>query len=89
MNLMQRNTTLTVFLGMFFWWALIVLYYSLRWEGIIVYLIGLIPALGLCLITAWGIDRFRILGSWQKRATISWGYNLDHWNQKRIKLTKY
>jgi len=48
----------------------------MRWEGLTVYVIGLIPALGLCLIAAWGIDHFRIVESWRTRATIGWGLNI-------------
>ncbi len=76
MNFFHRNTSVVTFTGMFFWWALIVLYLSMRWEGVTVYVIGLIPALVLCLITAWGTDQFRIVESWRKRAAIGWGLNI-------------
>ena len=61
---------------MFSWWAFIVLYFSLRWEGIMVYLIGLGPALGVCLIAAWTVDRLRFVESWRKRVTIGWGLTI-------------
>ena len=70
----KGNITLTFFAGMFFWWAIIVLYLSLRWEGPEVYLRGLFPALPLCLLLAWGIDGVGIKSWWLRGAA---GYGLN------------
>lgn len=71
-NFLERYAALATFSGMFFWWAAIVLYLSNRWEGITVYLVGLVPALTICLLACWSTDRWRIIESWRKRATLGW-----------------
>jgi hypothetical protein len=75
MNWYKRHTAFATFVGMFFWWAAIVLYFSQRWEGVGVYLVGLFPALPLCLVLGWGIDRVGIIKSWRGRAAIGYGLN--------------
>jgi hypothetical protein len=69
----ESHAALATFSGMFFWWAVFVLYISNRWEGISVYLIGLLPALALCLLIGWSADRWRFIESWRKRTTLGWG----------------
>lgn len=75
MNWYDRHAALVTFAGMFFWWASLVLYVSQRWEGIGVYLRGLFPALPLCLLLGWGIDRVGIIKSWRWRAAAGYGLN--------------
>ncbi len=75
MDWYNRHAALATFAGMFIWWASVVLYFSQRWEGIGVYLIGLLPALPLCLLLGWGIGKVGIIKSWRGRAAAGYGLN--------------
>ncbi|HAW51513.1 MAG TPA: hypothetical protein DCX54_04165 [Flavobacteriales bacterium] len=61
---------------MFFWWAPIVLFFSIIWDETTIHLVSLFPALAPSIFIAWALDRFKIIKSWLMGATIGWFLNV-------------